>query len=114
MFFMAQILLMAGVFGLASSGEEIRSYSVGQHIGAALAVTMLAGWLLPLAISQEMMNAMPWVLRELTYGAAVWLSSWPLGKLIYGADNRQAVTIASYAAVGYLLIDAFMRWAVSY
>ena len=113
MLFLAQLLLMAGVFGLASAGQEIRSYSAGQHIGAALAVTMLAGWLLPLAIPQEMMNAMPWAVRELVVGAAVWLSSWPLGKLIYGASNREASAIATYAALGFMLIDLFMLWAMS-
>jgi hypothetical protein len=113
MFFFAQLLLMAAVFGFASAGQEIRSYSVGQHIGAALAVTMLVGWLLPLAIPQEVANALPWLVWELVYGVAVWLSSWPLGKLIYSADNRQASFIATSAAVGFILLDLFMRWAVS-
>lgn len=113
MLFMAEVIIMAGFFWFGSAGQEIRTYSVGQHIGASLALTMLIGWLLPWVVPTEVMNEIPWLLGVLVYSIAAWLCSWPLAKLIYSAGNREASVIATYAAVGWMAVALFMRWAIS-
>jgi hypothetical protein len=109
MLYFPELLILAGIFWLASAGEEIRTYSVGHHIGAALAVVMLVGVLLPLGLPLIGARSTLWIVDALILGAATWIVSWPLAKIIYGADNRQATTIASSVAIGYVLINALFR-----
>ena len=113
MFYFAAVLLMAGIFGLAAAAAEIEYTTLGQHIGSAIAVTLLAGWVMSLVLGPVTAGDIGWLAMIAAQGVFVWLLSWPMTRLFYSASGRQAVIMATVAAVGYTLLGLFWRWAVS-
>jgi hypothetical protein len=111
---MLQIVTMAGVYALACAMAEVRSYSVGQHLGSAIVVTFGAGAL------THFLPGMPdlasWQLTAIhalsaTLGA--WLITQVISRLFYGASGNEVQTMSIVAGIGNGLTVLFWTWAMS-
>jgi hypothetical protein len=116
MLFMGEWLLLSAVWALGALIAEVDS-RILQNIGSALAHSAVVGFTLSLILGPGLRELEPPWLGTLAFEAAAAVLSYLAGQLIarlaYVADGSQANKMALNAALGYVLINLFWRWAIS-
>jgi len=109
----AVVVVLAGMFALGAVCAGIEYTTMGQHIGAGLAIALIdqfgTGFVLgPLLAA---VPASRWLAFPLS-AAVIFVFAWPLSLWVYSASARQATIIAATAAIGTTLLKLLMYWAM--